>query len=328
MSKGIGRIFGIGIAKEAVRATAEAAAAYWLPFSEAIMEDKDTKVITDQSYGVIEDSIASDIVKQWAEINFKSVVSDLHFPLILKAALGTSGSALHSGETTVYDHTITVAESAQHQSLTMFLNDPVSGNDYKHALGCLESLEVKIDPGQLVLYSAVFKAKKGAAATLTPSQTVENRFHSKHATFKVAANLAGLAAASAIGIRNLSLKINKNLEDDDALGSLEPADFLNKQIVIEGTLEAVWQTEADFKTATLANTQKALRIDMKNTDVTLGTAGNPQVQIDLAKVTFKELTRPLKINDVVTQQLSFKAHYSVSDSKMITALCVNTVVSY
>lgn len=328
MSKGIGRIFSIGIAKEAVRGTAETAAAYWLPFSEAVMEDKTEKISIDQSFGVIEDSIDSELVKQWAEVNFKSIITDASFPLILKAALGTSASALHSTETIVYDHTITVNESAQHQSLSLFLNDPVSTSDYKHALGCLENLEIKIDPMALVQYTASFKAKKGATATLTPAQTVENRFHAKHATFKVAANLAGLTAASAVNIRNLSLKIAKNLEDDDALGSLDPVDFLNKQLIIEGTLEAVWQTEADFKTAYLANTKKALRIDLKNTDITIGTSANPQVQIDLAKVTFKELTRPLKINDTVMQTLSFKAHYSSSDTKMITVLCVNTVTTY
>ncbi len=328
MSKGIGRIFSIGVAKETVRGTVEAAASYWLPFSEAIMEDKTEKVMVDQSFGVIEDSVGSELTKQWAEVSFKSIITDAVFPLILKAAFGTSASALHSGETTVYDHTITVNESAQHQSLSLFLNDPVSTNDYKHALGCLENLEIKISPAALVEYSASFKAKKGTSATLTPAQTVENRFHAKHAIFKVAANLAGLTAASAMNIRNLTLKVSKNLEDDDALGSLDPVDFLNKQLVIEGTLEAVWQTEADFKTAYLANTNKALRIDLKNTDITLGSAANPEVQIDLAKVTFKELSRPIKINDTVMQQLSFKAHYSTSDTKMVTVLCTNSVTSY
>ncbi len=328
MSKGIGRIFSIGIAKETVRGTPETAAAYWLPFSEAVMEDKNEKVNVDQSFGVIEDSVGSELVKQWAEVSFKSIVTDVAFPLILKAALGTSNSALHAGETTVYDHTLTVNESAQHQSLSLFLNDAVSGSDYKHGLGCLENLEIKIDPMALVQYSSAFKAKKGATATLTPAQTVENRFHAKHATFKVAANLAGLTGATAMNIRNLSLKISKNLEDDDALGSVDPVDFLNKQLVIEGSLEAVWQTEADFKTAYLANTMKALRIDMKNTDITIGSTSNPEIQIDLAKVTFKELSRPLKINDTVMQQLSFKAHYSVSDSKMITVLCTNTATAY
>ena len=328
MSKGIGRIFSVGIAKETTRGTPETNATYWLPFSEATMEDKNEKISIDQSYGIIEDSIDSELVKQWAVVSIKSIITDSSFPLILKAALGTSASALHSGETTVYDHTITVNESAQHQSLSMFLNDAVSGSDYKHGLGCLENLEIKIDPMQLVQYSASFKAKKGTSATLTPSQTVENRFHSKHCTFKVATNLAGLTAASAMNIRNLTLKIAKNLEDDDALGSVDPVDFLNKQLVIEGTLEAVWQTEADFKTAYLANTKKALRIDMKNTDVTLGSAANPEVQIDLAKVTFTELSRPLKINDTVMQQLSFKAHYSVSDTKLITVLCTKAVTSY
>ncbi len=105
-------------------------------------------------------------------------------------------------------------------------------------------------------------------------------------------------------------------------------DFLNKQFTIEGTVEAIWNTEADFKTFVLAGTQKAMRLDLKNTDVIIGTVTNPQITIDLAKVIFKDITKPFKANDVVKQTLSFKAHYSTADSKMITISAVNTTASY
>jgi hypothetical protein len=329
MTQKIGRTFSLGLAKEAVRGTAEAAATFWPAFTECAIEEKDVKIFDDSSYGIVEDAVGWAIVKQWAEGSIKGYVGDKSFPLLLLAALGTIASTDDADtDPTIKDHAITVSESAQHQSLTLFLDDVAAGVDYKHALACLTSLELKLELGKWIDFAAGFKAKKGASATLTPSMTAENRFHSSHVVFKTATNLAGLDAASAMSIRNLSLKIDKNLEDDDALGSASPVDFLNKQLVIEGTVEAVWKDETSFKTATLAGTAKAMRIDLKNTDVTIGAAANPEIKIDLAKVVFKEISRPIKINDVVTQSLSFKAVYSVADSKMIAVTCVNAQASY
>ena len=329
MSKGIGRLFSLGIAKETTRGTAISTADFWIPFSEMAVEEKDQKAIDDQAFGVIEDSLGQSIVKQWAEGNFKAPIGDKHIGLILYSIFGgLSTGANADGSGNVKDHTITVGQSSQHQSLTLFLDDPLGAQDYKHALGVVTSLDISYELGKFLEYNASVKAKKGATATLSPSPASENRFLPQHLTFKLASNLAGLTGASATSIRSLSLKIDQNVEDDDVLGSAAPNDFLNKQFSIEGQLEATWQNESDFKTAALAGTAKAMRVDLKNTDVTIGTSANPELRIDLAKVIFKEITRPVKINDVVRQTLSFKAHYSTGDSKMATILLTNLQASY
>jgi hypothetical protein len=257
------------------------------------------------------------------------MIGDKHFPLILYSLFGTLNTTDDpDSDPTVKDHTITVAQSAQHQSLGFYLDDPVTGQDYTHALGVVDALTINYERGKFIDYEAKLKSKKGATATLTPSLTTENKFLSQHVTFKLAATQAGLDAASAIAIKSLKLNINQNTEDDDVLGNIAPADFLAKSFVIEGELEAILQNESDFKTQFLANTAKAMRIDLKNTDVTIGSAANPQIKIDLYKVIFKELSKPVKIGDIMMQSLSFKAHYSISDSKMVQAVCVNTVASY
>lgn len=328
MSKGIGRLFQVGIAKETSRGTPQSSATFWIPFSELGIEEKDNKIFEEQAYGVIEDSIGSAIAKQWAEGSIKAPIGDKHFGLMLLAALGSVSTSTHSGESNVYDHAFSVQQGAQHQALTLFLDDPLAGQDYKHALGVVDSLEISYEPGAYISYSANLRAKKGATATLTPSTTVENKFTHKHFTFKIASDLSGLGAGSVIALKSLTLTITKNLEDDDVLGSITPNDFLNKQFTIEGKLEALWQNESDFKTNTLAGTMKAMRLDLVNTDTTIGSAANPTVRIDLAKVTFTEITRPVQINEMVKQSVSFKAHYSTSDTKMIAALITNQVSSY
>lgn len=329
MAKGIGRLFQLGIAKETTRGTAETAATFWIPWSEISLDEKDTKILDEQTRGVIEDSVGMSIVKQWAEGTLKAPIGDKHFGLILLAAFGLVTTTDNPDvDPSVKDHTFSVQQNAQHQSLTLFADDPIGGQDYTHALGVLTQLEISYELGKFLEYTAQLKAKKGAAAILTPATTTENRFLPQHLTFKTASNLAGLGTAAATKIRSLTLRIIKNIEDDDVLGSISPNDFLNKQLAIEGTLEAIFQNESDFKNDFLSGTSKAMRLDLKNTDVTIGTAANPQLTIDLAKVTFTELTRAIRLNDVVLQTVAFKAHYSTGDSKIGDFKLTNTQAAY
>lgn len=329
MAKGIGRRIQVGIAKETTRGTAESSATYWAPFSEAEVVDKDEKVIADPSRGIIEDSEGQEIVSQWAEASITAPLTDKHFGLILLAAFGglSTGDNADS-DASVKDHAFTVSQSAQHQALTLFLDDPIGGQDYSHALGVLNSLEISYERNQFVQYVANFMAKKGATATLSPASTSESRFLPQHLSLKLASNLSGLDAATAIPVKSLKINIEKNVEKDDVLGSLAPADFLNKQFTVTGELEAIWQNESDFKTAALAGTAKAMRIDLVNTGVTIGNSANPRFKLDLAKVIFSEFSNPIRVNDVMMQTLTFKASYSISDSSMISALLTNTVASY
>ena len=69
-------------------------------------------------------------------------------------------------------------------------------------------------------------------------------------------------------------------------------------------------------------------IDIKNTDVTLGTAANPEVKILLDKCYFTEFSRPIKIKDLVYQSIKFKAVYSTTNSEMIAITTTNGIASY
>lgn len=329
MSKGIGRLIQFGIARETTRGTSESAATYWIPVDDLEVDDKDERVLDEQSRGVIEGSVGESLTKQYAMATVKAPLTDKSFPLVLYSALGSLSTGDNAdSDASIKDHTITVGQSAQHQALSLFVDDPLGGQDYKHAMGVTTGLEIAYERGKFIGYSATYKAKKGATATLTPALTAENRFLPHHVVFKIASAQSGLTAASAMQIKSLKLTIAPDVEDDDVLGNLAPVDFLNKSFKISGTLEATWQNESDFKTASLLTTAKAMRIDLINTDVTIGNAANPQLRIDLHSVTFKPVTRAIKLNDIVKQTLTFTAHYNTTDSKMITVTATNAVASY
>jgi len=330
MPKGLGRQFQIGIAKEASRGTAEASVDFYIPITEAQVDEMAEKVIDEQALGVIEDSIDSDVVKEYADVgSLKGYVTDDSIALILLNVLGSiSTSANADGSGNVYDHAITVGQSAQHQSLTLFVDDPVGAADFKHALFMINSLTLSVELGKYIEFSASGKAKKGESATLSPSPVIEERFLPQHMTFKIAADQSSLSGASAVEIKGLNLTISQNVEDDDVLGSTEPTDFLNKTLVIEGEIEAMWEGASTFKTPMLAATKKALRIDLQNSDVVIGSAANPQILIDLHNVTFQEVSRPIKVNDLTMQTITFKGHYDPTDAESIAVTVTNLQTSY
>jgi hypothetical protein len=119
--KGIGRLVQVGLAKETTRGTAIGTAAFWNPFMDLTLDEKKDFVADAQSYGIIEDSTALTEVKRWAQGTIAGNVLDQTFGLILYSMFGTLTShAAHSGESSVYDNVFDIAESAQHQSLTLF----------------------------------------------------------------------------------------------------------------------------------------------------------------------------------------------------------------
>jgi hypothetical protein len=69
--------------------------------------------------------------------------------------------------------------------------------------------------------------------------------------------------------------------------------------------KAIWQNESDFKTQFMGPTPLAVRLDIKNTDVTIGAATNPEIYTDMSKCTLQELGRPFKIKDLVYQHIKF-----------------------
>lgn len=131
-----------------------------------------------------------------------------------------------------------------------------------------------------------------------------------------------------IALKSLKITVNSNVEDQEVLGSVSPADFLNKEFSVEGTFEAIFQNESDFKTQFMGPTPLSIRLDLKNTDATIGSATSPELYIDMPKCTIQELGRALKVGDLTYQSIKFKAVYSVSDTLLAKMVLINAVSTY
>lgn len=324
MSTHIGRKVSIGIGKETVRGTA-VAPTYWLPKMDLQIDDKVNVITDNSSIGVIEGSVGQDITSQYAEGTITGRLSDTTLGLVLLSVFGTDTPTLV--ETGVYDHAFTVLQSTQHPTFTIGMAGPNESTGYRHALAMVDTLEIDLEINKYCQYKAGFRANMAVAGANTPSfSTTENYFLPQDATLKLATNLAGLTGASAISTRKVSLVVKTNVEEDLTIGNLSPVDRVNKSFEVEGTIEVVYN-DRTYIGLLIADTQKAMRITTLMSSTALGATSHPTLTIDLANVQLAEVTRKIDNDNIVTQTLKFKAHYSLADSKMITATLRNAVTS-
>lgn len=154
----------------------------------------------------------------------------------------------------------------------------------------------------------------------------ENVFLPQHCVFKTAATQSALEAASAVVIRSAKLSIDSKVLEDRNLGSITPTDIVNTEFSVKLEIEIVRNAET-YVTALLAGTAYAVRLDLNNTDVLIGTTSTPRLYFELNQAILEDASTPTKKGDLTTQTLSFKATYKESDSSMIKAYLINSVAT-
>lgn len=324
MAKFSGSRADFGIGKETTRGTS-VAAGYWVRNATYSVDDKVNLAVEEVNRNLIEDSIDAQVVGTYAEGEVSGPMRDRLLGLLLLSAFGTDTPATHSGESIVYDHVLTVAQSNQHQSLTYWLKNP--NQTKKFVLGMLNSLELNVELGKHAMFNAKFRAKAGATDTASPSYVSENIFLPNHGAVRFASSYSGLGAAPDINLRSCKLTINKGLVEDRILGQTAVNDFNNTLFSVEGEITLTYDddTYIDFLNA---GTTRAMRLALTNAGITLGVGTNPSLTVNLAKCIFKEISRKNDRGDLVLQTLAFKGLYSETDSLLANATLVNLVASY
>lgn len=324
MAKIIGRTGAIGIAVEATRGTPETID-YWVPVQSYSYDDKVGKIKNDSAIGRIEEFNAMDVIQRWGEGDFEGKIFADSVGAELVALFGQSPVSTERGTSDVFDHAYTLANNNAHKSLTIGYKDAIADDSFPFAMIDSWSLEVTTD--DYVKRSISLIGKKSVAGSHSPSFTNEVEFLPSQVTFKMADAIAGLAGASGINITNFNMEVKKNAEVTYVVGSLEPEDNINKQFGITGSVELYFENET-YRDYVLNNLGKAMRIDMIDASVDLGSGHHPQLYFDLNQVKFEEFERSWDANDPLKQTLNFEALFKFADASMISARLTNTVTSY
>jgi len=151
-----------------------------------------------------------------------------------------------------------------------------------------------------VRFSAGFMSKVGASTSSTPAYSAEKQFLSQHVSVKFAATVATLGTASDVNLRAINLTVNKNVEDWQNLGSIAPADIVNKAFSVNGDMELLFDDET-YRDYVTDGDKMACMITIENTDDLIGTASYPKLEITLAPMSFRDWGKNTGQDDITTQ---------------------------
>lgn len=323
MSLFTGRLVEVGIGKESPRGTG-VAASYWMPKTAISFDDKISKALVAGSYGhITEAPFTGQVVTKWAEGDIEGELNANSFGLLLLSLVGTEGYQLN--ETGVGQHDYTIQNDNQHDSLTIHVSDPIGAMKFRMAM--INSMSIDVALGEYVKYTANFMSKVHQdEAVQTPTYQVDHRFVHPNLTFKIATTVSGLAAATAICLKSLTLNIDKTVERIDCLGTLEPEDIVNTGIRVYGTIELNYE-DRTWRDYMLNGNVRAMQIKLTGSKL-IGATQYATFDFQAPKVHFFEWEPSRELGDIASQTINFEVMYDLNNDRLWSTLqLLNSVLA-
>lgn len=322
----LGRQVKYGLGKETVAGT-PVSASFWLNQLKFDLNPVVSYISNDSAWGRIEKTNNSVIDQQYAKGSLNAKLTSESAGMILLGSFGSCSSSTNSDSSNlVYDHTYTINQSYNGQSLTFVRKDSLSTLAF--ALGRIDTFKLDMKLGQYVQYNSDVMAKVGASATATPAFVEETEFVSKHMSVKTASTASGLGSATAVTtVDSFTLTVNPNLQADFAAGSKDPYGFSSQGYDLSFEMECRYNDQT-FENAYKNGTSLALQLTALNTDVVIGSAAHPGLVITAYRMFITDWARTEDLNGPITQKMTGTIHFSPSDSKALQAVLTNTTATY
>jgi len=323
MSEFIGRQIDFALAVETSRGVAEATANRNVRKVTANLTPKVEKVIDDTTFGRLEDSESSRVVRKWSEGDVEGIVHADVIGFYLNNIYGDTVST--ELEVDVYQHVFNLAQNIKHPSLTFFIKD-AGVRQLKIAGGMLTTLEITATTDNFVRYTANLLGKEATAdVSAIPALQVENDFIGKDITVKIATTQGGLTGATALKLKELNVSFETNAEADFVFGSYSPNDIYNKQFSITGSFTKNFE-DTVFEDLKQSDDYRYMSITIEGSQ-SIGTEF-PTIVLIMNKVSITEHERESGADDLITESVSFKAFYNSVDAKQSEITLINSTVSY
>lgn len=326
MSRNIGRLTKIGLGRETTRGTA-VAPTYWIPVLDLGFDDKIELKDNESGFGNLAAISDSQITKVWAEGDYEGKIFANSVGLEMVGVAGQLPTSVQRSTTGVYDNTYTILQSNQHATMTAAIAE--ANFTGRYSLAAVNSWALEAEVGDYIKRTVNLLSQASVAGSDTPAYTNEAEFLPKHMIVKMAAagaNDATLDAATALKIRSCNFEIAKNADGLQVFGSNALDDVVNKQIEITGEYE-MYYDDRTYHTLAKNGTHQALRIEMINTDLIIGTSGtnNPALRFQFPEVALDFPERNFDNNDIGTIKVAFRAMLNIATGTLATIRVTNTI---
>lgn len=322
----------VGVGIEATAGTAVVASKY-LPHVTCTIRGIQEVLMDEAVKGVREKNWGAIAGPRRGEGDLEIYVDAENAPYLLYAALGSISSGTASGESAVYEHTITRKASNPPKTLTIIYFDGVDTRKYVYST--INTLEINVSDG-IATISANILSKFPSTGTGTRAITEERILAFKDYTIKFGsgangtAALVAAAAATATPLKSLSLRINNNAEAHYLSGDNSPAQIAMKQLEIDGDYVLFYETTTDRSHyETLLDGANAVRaMIITFTGNSIGNAETEEIKISIPNFVITDRGVDTAVAGFITENPSFVAKYDPTESKIITILVTNEHANY
>lgn len=329
MSDFISRNVAFGYQKEVARGTAIQTAVNWVgKLDFDFLPDIET-IDNETGYNHIAGLSGSSIIRRGGAGGFTSLLFDKgighHFNLLFGQSPTTTAVV---GQTGVNKHVWDLLNNNSHASYTIHtVEGDVDQLTYPGAILDETTIDIVTDDYAKISSSFMSRKSQAPSTTLVPAYVEENEFLPIHAKVFIVNKGGDLDAATVVAdVTEAHFTASKNPTKRPSISS-DSSDPRNT--VIAGNLEIhLYYNSTTFKQYRDNQTKLAMRLQLKNTDVTIGTSANPTVQIDVPYTKVKEWSPDYGDTDMSTQTINCPVFLDLSTGKFISATVINTATSY
>lgn len=319
----IGRQVEIGVAVEATRGTAEVVASKWIKNVVAGIVHRATKVKDNGKFGRFEETPKQRIVQQWYDGSLQGILHADVVGYLLYNLYGAVNTTTVAGN--VKSHVFTLDHTGTHPALTMFAKD---GSVAQQTFGCgvVKTLEITATMDEYLRMNANIMAKVAAANADTPSYDTEYDFIGRDITIKVADSEAGLAGATAMVAKSVTISWDAGALRDFAFGARTPQNIFNTKMALQVEVTKNF-TDTTFRTLFHADTAKYVQITIEG-EADIGTGNKPKIVLLLNSAQVTSWDRSGGASDIVTETFTISAGYNETDTQQSELTLQNLTPAY
>lgn len=324
MSEIIGRDIECGVSVEDTRGTSPSTVEKSIKKVTADILPQAEHAVDDTTQGILEDSEDRRVVQKWVEGDIEGVAHADMIGYFIYNLYGAVSSSNVSGS--VYSHEFTLQQSTKHASLSFFLKDG-SANQRVYNGGMISSFELNASPDDFVRFTASFVARDSNSDSSSFSYDTEYDFIGKDVTIKVADNEGDLSSADAMGAKDLTISYDPSVINDNfVFGAYTPKDLYNSGFGIEISVTKDFEGST-FEDLYRNDNSKYMQITIQGSQ-DIGDGNNPKIDIVLNKVKVTDWSRSGGADELVTEDVTFKALYNESDSEQSKLTLQNLTEEY
>ena len=295
----------------------------YIPYLESTLNGRQDVLADSSARGVRDENAEnSQLGKRWGEGNLRVNLDATLAGYLMALAMGSRSVVSEGGG--VYTHTFSRNNSNTPLTSSVIFNRGTDKVLFHYAV--VNSFDLTFDDGMAEV-NAGFTSKFPVTSTSGTLTTTSGFYYAfRHATVQISDTITNAAnSATPLKVRSFSLSINNNTENQFVAGNREPDSIINKSFSVTGSMRLAFEssTEKDYF---INLTKTAMVVTFNGNGI--GNAMTEFVKLRIYKMRVDDFKVDVPNDDYVSEEITFTAEYSSTDTATCDLQARNRQSSY